>query len=60
MTKTSATLAAPGPKADEKTNRRNLLVVTEDGKVYEIGNAPPWPPLHENPKSRSKTHGTAN
>ena len=41
---TSATVAAPGPKANPKTNRRNLLVVTEDGKVYEVGNAPPWPP----------------
>lgn len=41
---TSATVAAPGPEANPKTNRRNLLVVTEDGKVYEVGNAPPWPP----------------
>lgn len=45
FTWTAATFAAPGPKAHEKTNRRNLIVATDEGKVYEIGNAPPWPPL---------------
>lgn len=52
FTWTVATFAAPGPKAHEKTNRRNLIVVTEEGKVYEIGNAPPWPPLSPIPPSK--------